>query len=425
MMSNNGKPLVLYFGTVQRSEFYAGLIDQGVELGLLLDEDNPHKLVPEEFSLVDQMRFADGAAAICDRIRKATDGHSLECVINIDETLVLLWSRVCTQLGLPTITPAAAEAVRSKSEMRRRFAEHIGLHASARSRAVANEADAAGFAAETGYPVIIKPSNLWGSYFVSRCETPQALTDSYRLVAQALPRFCEEQRVRDIPIEILVEEFLVGTNHSVECLVLGDQVWPTPVIDVVTGADLGDSDFHHFARVTATCLEPEAQEHMKALACEAVRALGVDRGVFHVEFVYGPEGPRLLEVGGRPGGNRATLLKEAFGINIIAGLRDVLRGAKPRIKPSRCGAAAIVTPYPRRAGILRAYAGLDQIEALPSVARTFIYKKPGDAVQPRKDGATSPLRIEMRADTPQELTNDLQVLTNLCEDLFETEEATL
>ncbi|MFD6916392.1 acetyl-CoA carboxylase biotin carboxylase subunit family protein [Streptomyces virginiae] len=420
-MSGDLRPLVLYFGTAQRPEFYAGLLGGGSALGLLLDEDTPHKLEPPEFDFVERFAFSQGAEAIARRIEEIRGRYRLECVLNVDETLVPLWSEVCALLGLRGMTPAAATAVRSKSEMRRRFAERIGIAYSARSHVVTDEAGLLRFAAGTGYPVILKPGNLWGSYFVSLCADADELTAAYRQVRDTLPEFSEQQRVAGVPVEILAEEYLPGTNHSVECLVLDGEVWTTPVIDVVTGTDLGGTDFHHFARVTATRLTADQQERMRALAGEAVRALDVDRGLLHVEFVQGPDGPRLIEAGGRPGANRAPLLREAFGINIIAGYRDVMRGVRPQVTPAHDGAAAVVTPYPAQAGALRSYRTLDAIRALSSTVQVDTYKQVGDVVRPRHEGVAAPVRIEMRAASPEQLSTDLRELTALCEELFEVD----
>jgi len=422
-MSSDATGLVLYFGAVQRPEFYAGLLGTDARLGLLLDTDSVHTLVPPEFAVVERIAFSEGADAVVRRIEEIRAAHGVECVLNVDETLVPLWTEVCARLGLPAMSREAATAVRSKSEMRRRFAARIGPEVSARSTVVDDEPELLAFAAETGYPVILKPGNLWGSYFVSLCADEGELTTAYRQVAGTLHDFSAAQRVNGVPVEILAEEYLPGTNHSVECLVLGDEVWTTPVIDVVTGTDLGGTDFHHFARVTATRLTDAEQTRMRELAQDAVRALDVDRGLVHVEFVQGPGGPRLIEAGGRPGANRAPLLREAFGINLIAGYRDVMRGVRPDVTPARAGAAAVVTPYPEHAGVLAAYRTLDAIRALPSTAQVDVYKNPGDVVRPRQEGAGSPLRIEMRAPSPERLSADLRELTALCEELFELTDA--
>ncbi|NEE35418.1 ATP-grasp domain-containing protein [Streptomyces sp. SID7982] len=419
----SSRPLVLFFGSVQMPEFYDGLLGSDADLGLIRDTAAIHPLEPAEFALVERTPFDAGAEAVAERIMAVTAGRRLESVLNIDESLVQLWAHVCELLGLPAMSRAAAAAVRSKSEMRRRFASRIGLHASAASMVVADEQQAADFAGTTGYPVIIKPGNLWGSYLVTRCTDEEELRLAHRRLSAALPALTREKRAGDAPMEILVEELLIGTNHSVECLVLGDEVWTTPVVDVVTGMDLGQTDFHHFARSTATRLSSDECAAMRALAADAVRALDMDRGVAHVEFVQSPTGPRLIEVAGRPGANRGPLLEAAYGIDLMGAYRDVLRGREPAVTPRRSGAAALVTPFPDRAGELLAYRGLETIRALPSTALVDLYSHPGDFVTPRSQGAIAPMAIDLRADTPGELAADMRQLVCLSSRLFDVSTA--
>ncbi|MEN3615753.1 ATP-grasp domain-containing protein [Plantactinospora sp. ZYX-F-223] len=409
---------MLYFGSVQRVEFYEGLRDAHVGLGLLQDEESAYTLAPSEFDHIERMPFTAGLDAICKRVEAFRRRHHLESIINVDEGLVVKWAQVCARLGLPAISPAAAIAARSKSAMRRRFAEQIGEHVSVPSRAVASAGEALDFAAVVGYPVVVKPSNLWGSYFVTRCADDATLTRAVENLLARLPAYSAEHANDGAPVEVLIEQFMPGSNHSVECLALGNEVWPTPVVDVVTGADLGGDDFHHFIRRTDTRLSPEQQREMSDLACVAVRAMDITYGVAHVEFVHGPQGPRLIEVGARPGANRAMLLSAAYGINLFAGYRDVLRGVAPTLHPTRHGAAAVVTPFPQRAGALRGYRGLNRIRELPSTSRVDLNQQPGDIVRPRQEATLAPLRIEMHADTPQQLTDDLRVVTDICGKVF-------
>lgn len=417
-MSNNGRPLVLYFGAAKRTEYYTGLLDSDVALGLLLDSESSYRLEPPEFALIERMPFSAGAAAVAERISTIKLHHTIESIINVDEGQVVLWAEVCARLGFPAMSPAAAANSRSKAIMRQRFAERLGVHTSAASLAATGEADAVRFAETIGYPVIVKPANLWGSFFVTRCEDRDALVRAYRHVSEALPAFSEKERIRDAPAVALVEEYLVGTNHSVECVMLDGRVWTTPVIDVVTGTDMGGADFHHFARTTATQLDPDQQRAMRGLAQDAVRALDIDRGLAHVEFVQSRTGPRLIEIGGRPGANRPTLLRDAFGINLMAGYRDVLRGRAPQLEPTRHGAAAVITPFPEHAGVLTGYRHLDRIRALRSTAELHVFSNPGSLVKTRHAGADPHLRIELRSDSPAQLAEDLQLIQELSKTLF-------
>ena len=414
------RPLVLFFGAFQRREFYESLLRSGVHLGLVRNLDNTtYTAEPEEFDVVERVPFSAGATAVAEVIAGIARGWRLESVLNVDEHTVSLWADVCDRLGLPAPSPAAAAALRSKTVKRELLAARLGAATGAAFRVVGSPAEARAAAAELGGPVIVKPSHLTGSFFVRRCATPDEAAAAYGATAARLPAHCRANRVSDVPAQILVEEFLAGSNHSVDCLVLDGQVWSTPVVDVATGHDLGGADFHHFARTTVSRLTADEQQRTRLLAEATADALGVRQGCLHVELVYGPGGPRLVEVGARPGVSRGPLLHRAYGIDLIGGWRDVLRGRKPDLEARRHAGAAVVTPFPDRDGTLVGYHGLDLIRALPSTYRLDVWKQPGEPVGTRWSGASFPVRVQLWAADPARLAADLAVVREVSGSLFE------
>ena len=405
------RPLVLFFGAVQRREFYESLLRTGVHLGLVRNLDNTaYTAEPEEFDVVERVPFSAGPAAVADVVAGIARAWRLESVLNVDEHTVSLWADVCGRLGLPAPSPAAATALRSKTVMRELLTARLGAATGAACRVVGSAAEARAAAEALGGPVIVKPSHLTGSFFVRRCATPDEAAAAYAATAARLPAHCRANRVTDVPAEILVEEFLPGSNHSVDCLVLDGQVWSTPVVDVATGHDLGGADFHHFARTTVSRLGPDEQHRTRLLAEATAEALGVRVGCLHVELVHGPDGPRLVEVAARPGVSRGPLLARAYGIDLIGGWRDVLRGRKPDVEVRRHAGAAVVTPFPDRDGTLRAYRGLDRIRALESTYRLDVWTRPGERVGTRWSGARFPVRVQLWAADPARLAADLDVV---------------
>lgn len=411
--------VTLFFGAVQRAGFYETLAAAGVSLGLVKDTSNvQYHDEPEGFEPVVRVDFQQGAQTIATAVEEIRGDWDVDCLVNIDEVQVPVWAEVCELLGLPAMSRAAATAVRSKSVMRRCFDERIGSWSSCRSVVVASVDEALAVAATIGYPVVVKPGNLQGSFFVSRCESPGEVYDAWAGMKDSLPGAAARIEATGIGTQILVEEFLEGTNHSVDCLVMDSQVWSTPVIDVLTGADLGGDDFHHFARSTASHLATDQQHAVRELAEKAALAVGVRRGALHVEIVHGPSGPRLIEVGGRPGANRPWLLRHAFGIDLMAAYRDVLCGRIPDVTPSRSAAAAYVTPFPSHVGTLRALDGLDRLLSLPSYVGHAVNVALGDRLQPRRAGAAAPVRLELAHDSAQTLREDLMSVERISRDLF-------
>ena len=399
-------PLIVYFGTVRRPEFYVDLVGSDVGLGLLLDSETSDDLVPTEFAVVERLPFSRGAAAVAERLQRMSEEYEVESVINIEETLVRLWAEVCDRLGRPTIGNDAALAAREKDVMRERFAAKIGAGASARSERVRSESEALSAAAKIGYPVIAKPGNLWSSHFVFRCEDSSSLSAAYRDLARDIPSYLDREGLTGLETKILVEEYLAGSVHSIDCAALEDRVWTTPVIDVVTGQDVGPLDFVDWAFTTVTQLTDDEQRIMRRLAVDAVRALGTTPGVSHVEFVNTEAGPKLLEAAARPGSYRTFLLREAFGINLLQAYRDVLRGRAPDLEPQHRRAAASVASFPSVSGTLVGFNGLDRLYPLASLQRILHHKKIGERVESRRHGGGYVLTVELGHDDPAQLSAD-------------------
>lgn len=93
--------------------------------------------------------------------------------------------------------------------------------------------------------------------------------------------------------QLLLEEFLQGSNHSIDCTIAADgTISSFPIVDVIAGVDIDRGDFHHFARYTPSLLEPDAalKERCHRLAHDAVKALALKGTFAHVEFILTPAG---------------------------------------------------------------------------------------------------------------------------------------
>ena len=117
--------------------------------------------------------------------------------------------------------------------------------------------------------------------------------------------------------------------------------------------------------------------------------------------------------------SRGPLLARAYGIDLLGGWRDVLRGRKADVEVHRHAGAAVVTPFPDRDGTLRAYRGLDRIRALESTYRLDVWTRPGERVGTRWSGARFPVRVQLWAADPARLAADLDVVREVSGSLFE------
>jgi biotin carboxylase len=384
--------LVLFLGAVRRGEFET-LQKRGLPLGLLHDTNSKARLGDVSgFDLVERFDFSRPQEELVEAVRAIQKRRGLSCLFNVIEFYVAQTAAVAEALGMPGISPASARLCLDKSLMRRRFEERIGPGVSARFGVVASESDLERSAKELGYPVFLQPANVSASMWATRNTALEPLIENYRLIRSEVPAYYDKLGKQGMPLTVVLAEYLAGTNTSIDCIAdQKGQVYPTPVVDVITGQDIGIDDYHHFARVLPSRLSTGDQAELERLAVAGVEALGMTCSAAHVEFI----GSRLGEIAARPGGNRARILDLAYGMDELSAYQQVLVGDAPRLAREREHAAAILTPFPRRMGTLREIRHLDRIPKLPGYLYHEVRTPLGQPVGLAKAGYRAPLYIEL------------------------------
>lgn len=280
---------------------------------------------------------------VVDFVRNTASQLGVAGVTTYMEHYVELAARLSHHLGLPGNSPAAAAACRDKATTRRLLAEH--RVPSARSH-LAQDADrAVEIARGLGYPVVVKPRGRAGSAGVLRA-------DSDGDVREAFPRALVDSvlGLEDWSVPgVLVEEYLQGPEISAETVILGPQ---HVQIVAVTRKTLGPEPQFQEIEHSVDAQDPLLTDPLLAdVVTAAVQALGVTRGVVHVELRLTSNGPRVIEINGRPAGDLIPLLVDrATGVNLPQALAALAAGEKPDLAPTRSEAAAIRFLYPEHTG---------------------------------------------------------------------------
>ncbi|WP_158715587.1 ATP-grasp domain-containing protein, partial [Streptomyces sp. NRRL S-481] len=99
--------------------------------------------------------------------------------------------------------------------------------------------------------------------------------------------------------DFLVEEYVDGSEHSVSGVVSEGTVRILGVTDKWVDGPLSPS----WATAVPSALPDSEVKGLARAAEQAVLAVGLETGGFHVDLRLGPAGPVVLEVGGRLGGD--------------------------------------------------------------------------------------------------------------------------
>ncbi|HTU31400.1 MAG TPA: ATP-grasp domain-containing protein [Solirubrobacteraceae bacterium] len=137
-------------------------------------------------------------------------------------------------------------------------------------------------------------------------------------------------------------------------------------------------------------LDAEESAEVIEVAKRAAAALGVTRGVLHIEIKQTPVGPRIIEVNGRVGGVVPTLLAQIGGPPLLTwALRLALGLDIPAFAP--IAADSRVAFYyawlpPVGEYVVREVESFDAVRAIPQVDHAWLNREPGDRVSSREGG---------------------------------------
>ena len=407
--------LVLFLGTVRRGEF-ENLEKRGLPLGVLVDTNSKARLGDvSRFALVERFDFSRPLPELIAKVREIQQRFGSLCLYNVIEFYVQQAAEVAAALGLPGLSPASARLCLDKNLMRERFRQRLGPGAGARFHPIHSEAELLQHAEKLGYPCFLQPANVSASMWATRNSDPKMLLANYRTIANEVPKYYEWLGKKGQALSVVLAEYLHGRNVSMDCIMdRSGRVYPTPAVEVLTGKDLGLDDFHHFARLLPARLSVEEQQALERLAIAGVQALDMRTCAAHVEFI----GPRLGEIGARPGGNRARIFEIARGLDMSYAYYQALRGETPDLRASRNLAAAIVTPFAPRSGKLRSLRYLDRVPQLPGYLYHEIRAQPGQPLGPSREGYRAGLYIELLSESAEVVCRSVQEIASWT-DLYE------
>ena len=361
----------------------------GIDLPEQLAEQWPGSL-PLTFTDVDESTR---------RIAAYAAEQPLHAILSVDDSGSLVAAAASAALGLPHNNPAAAEAARDKSLMRRLLKQ--GGVAVPWFRPYTTADDPAMVAAQAPYPCVIKPVNLNGSRGVMRADSPAELIAAIGRLARLITADTDEAR------PYLIEAYLPGVEVALEGML--DQGSLTVLALFDKPDPLEGPFFEETIYVTPSRLPPSVQAAIEAMTAAAARALGLIAGPIHAELRVNDEGVWLLEIAGRSiGGLCSQVLR--FGVDVSLEELIIRQAAGlPLGDASRRDHAAgvMMIPIPE-AGLLRAVSGVEEAAAVPLVESVEITARLNYPLVPLPEGDSYLGFIFARGETPEEVESALR-----------------
>lgn len=386
------------------------LTERNIPYGTLADMRSKTKLPADSVSI--PIDFTS-EHSLLESFEKNRSRHEFSALLVAGyEQYVLPAAWLSRHLHLPGPSIDAAIAATNKKAMRQQFST-FAPEITPDFQKVRNSNDITSFMANHQYPVMLKPSNLMKSLYVTKNINSSELANNYRLLETNLSAISNKHRTTQ-QTEIIIEEFLQGSMHTVAGYTdaNGNVELHPEIVDIITAEQLGKNDNYLFSRHLPSQLSEERKKTIFTVAKRAVKALGLTSTMLHIEIIYTEAGPKIVEVGARIGGYRARMYEYACGDDMYQTAIDVAYGRTPKSFKKAHMASAFIELFPDTVGTYKGIAYDEQIERLDSL-RTYSKKQhPGANVGPAKDGYRAVAVIMLGTKDTSALLKDIQNIQN-------------
>jgi biotin carboxylase len=266
-----------------------------------------------------------------------------------------------------------------------------------------------------GFPMIIKPTNLSGSLFVTVCYHEEELESTLRGTIRKLRKAYESDHRIEEP-KLIAEEFMDGDMYSIDSYVgARGKVEHCPLVKVVTGKKIGHDDFYGYLQITPPVFKKETIAKAELVAEKAIHALGLRSTITHIELMKIDDEWKVIEVAARMGGFRHLLHSLTCGID--HSLNDILvRIPHKTILPRKCQSYACAMKwFAAKEGKIVEMKGIKKIEQLESFHSIAQNKKVGDKSVFARKGGRSIFNLIMHNADRSKLLADIRRVEQLVE----------
>lgn len=266
------------------------------------------------------------------------------------EAHIMAAATVREACGIPGTSVETAYLCRDKPAMKEAL-RRAGIPCAQSTRARTPD-DARDFAAEVGFPLIVKPPAGAGASGTWRVRD-----------ARELQRVIQESGLAD-GHAVAIEEFIEGHEGFLDTLAIRGEVahefithyYPN-VLEAMRERWISPQ------MVTTNRIDAPGYGEVREMARRVIRILDIGTSATHMEWFAGPKGLRFSEIGCRPPGvGQWDVYNAANEFDLyFEWASAIVHGAAHR-PPSRRYSAGMIALRPQRDGRISGYSGVDQIQ---------------------------------------------------------------
>lgn len=181
---------------------------------------------------------------------------------------------------------------------------------------------------------------------------------------------------------VMVEEFMTGAEVSVEAMTVNGE---TTIVTITDKFITPPPYFVELAHSEPSQLDEEVQAQIRDVALRAIKAIGLKNGPSHTEIKVTPDGPKIVELAARLGGDFITsrLVPLSTGVDLVGASVLLATGAQVDLEPKWKKGSAIHFVQGQEGRIKRITVD-EKLSEMDGVEEVAVYKQNGDEVHGTK-----------------------------------------
>lgn len=318
-------------------------------------------------------KYADSFEVIStidkEKVIEAAIRHRIDGVMTLASDMPMRTvAAVAKELNLIGIDEVTAEQTTNKATMRKVLKEN-GVPVPEFYK-VTSKIDFFKAVEHFNYGCVVKPTDCSGSrgvYHIKNIKDKETLDAAYDYSKS----YCHNG-------EIIVEEFMEGKEVSVETLSLQGAVKVIAITDKLT---TGYPYFVEMGHSQPTQFSEKVIKEIEEVAIAGIKALGINNGPSHTEIIVTDNGPKIVEIGSRLGGDCITthLTPLSTGVDMVEGCIKIILGDVPNTHKAFNRASAI-RYFKTGKGVISAITGTEEAEVISGIKQISFMKGIGDKV---------------------------------------------
>lgn len=304
-----------------------------------------------------------------DAIVKAAKKHNINGIMTLATDMPMRSvAAVAKEMNLVGIDEQTAIKATNKAEMRKALFE-AGVPVP-RFYKVSNKKEYIEAVRCFSEPFIVKPADSSGSrgiYMIKDLNNTSEIESAY-----------EYSHEYSINGDVVVEEYMFGPEVSVETLSFEGLCHVIQITDKLT---TGAPHFVEMGHSQPSMLPDNIKEIIKEVTIAANKAIGINNGPSHTEIIVTKEGPKIVELGARLGGDCITthLVPLSTGVDMVKACIKIALGEEPEIRPKYAKAAAI-RYFEQHAGVINIIEGLEKARSVKGVQQLIVVHGVGERI---------------------------------------------